>query len=124
MRESRRSRRKARLAYQNRVASRKKAMPFIFLLLSLICLLIGHFNFNNLYWLFFVGLLGFSFTTADLLIALLERFLPSGLVNHRLWNGEGIGGKGLAGLIAGILAIIIMVGIPFLLMKMGVDYIK
>jgi hypothetical protein len=55
---------------------------------------------------------------------LVEHYLPSGLVTHRLWTGKGIGGKGLAGLIAGILAIAIMVAIPFLLMKMGVDYIK
>jgi hypothetical protein len=98
-------------------------MP-IFLLLSLICLLIAHFNFNHFYWLFLVGLLGFSFTTACLLVTMLEYFLPSGLVNHRLWTGEGFGGKALTGLIAGILAIAIMVGIPFLLMKMGADYIK
>jgi hypothetical protein len=98
-------------------------MP-IFLLISLICLLIAHFNFNNFYWLFLVGLIGFSFTTACLVVTMLEHFLPSGLVNHRFWTGEGIGGKGLAGLIADILAIAIMVGVPFLMMKMGVDYIK
>jgi len=105
------------------VRSPNTATP-LFFILSLICLLIGHFNFNNFYWLFFVGLLGFSFTIAGLFVTLLERFLPSGLVNNRLWSGEGIGGKGLAGFIAGILAIAIMVGIPFLLMKMGGDYIK
>lgn len=91
---------------------------------SIICLLIAHFNFNKFYWLFIVGLLGFSFTTACLVVTMLEQFLPSGLVNHSLWTGEGVGGKGLAGLITGILAIAFMVGIPFMLMKMGVDYIK
>jgi hypothetical protein len=123
MRESRRSRRKARFAYQTPAPNKNKAIPF-FLIVSLFCLLIAHFNFNKFYWLFFIGLLGFSFTTAGLLLTLFEHFLPSGLVNHRLWTGEGIGGKGLAGLIAGILAIAIMVAIPFLLMKMGADYIK
>lgn len=98
-------------------------MP-IFLLISLICLLIAHFNFNNFRWLFLVGLIGFSFTTACLVVTMLEQFLPPGLVNHRLWTGEGFGGKGFAGLIAGILAIAIMIGIPFLMIKMGVDYIK
>jgi len=112
MRESRRSRRRARFAYQTPATNQNKVIP-LFLIVSLICLLIAHFNFNNFYWLFIVGLLGFSFTTAFLLVMLLEHFLPSGLVNHRLWTGEGIGGKGLAGLIAGILAITIMVAIPF-----------
>jgi hypothetical protein len=123
MRESRRSRRKARFAYQTPATNQNKAIPF-FLIVSLICLLIAHFNFNNFYWLFSVGLLGFSFTVAFLFVMLVEHYLPSGLVAHRLWTGEGIGGKGLAGLIAGILAIAIMVAILFLLMKMGVDYIK
>jgi hypothetical protein len=98
-------------------------MPII-LLISLICLLIAHFNFNNFHWLFLVGLLGFSFTTAFLIVTILERILSPGLVNHRLWTGEGVGGKGFAGLVAGILAIAIMVGIPFLMKKMGVGYIK
>jgi hypothetical protein len=123
MRESGRSRRKPKFAHQISASTPNK-VPLIFLLISLICLLIAHFNFNKFYWLFIVGLLGFSFTTAGLLVTLLEHFLPSGLVNHRLWSGEGIGGKGLAGLIIGILSIAIMVGIPFLMMKMGVDYIK
>jgi hypothetical protein len=123
MRESRRSRRNARFAYQTSSTNKNKAIP-LFLILSLICLLIAHFNFNNFYWLFGVGLLGFSFTAAFLLVMLVEHYLPSGLVTHRLWTGEGLGGKGLAGLIAGILAIAIMLTIPFLLMKMGVDYVK
>jgi hypothetical protein len=90
----------------------------------LICLLIAHLNFNNFYWFFLVGLLGFSFATACLLVTILEHFLPPRLVNHRLWSGVGIGGKGLVGLITGILAIAIMAGVPFLLMKMGADYIN
>ena len=55
---------------------------------------------------------------------MLEHFLPAGLVNHRLWIGEGFGGKGLAGIIAAILFIAISIGVPFLLMKMGANYIK
>jgi hypothetical protein len=105
------------------VSSPNKAMP-IFLLISLICLLIAHFNFNNFYWLFIVGLLGFSFTTACLLVTMLEQFLPPGLVNHRFWTGDGMGGKGLAGFIAAILLIAISIGVPYVMMKMGVDYIK
>jgi len=123
MRESRRSRRRARFAPQMLVSSPNKAIP-VFLLISLICLLIAHLNFNNFHWLFLVGLIGFSFTMACLVVTMLEQFLPTGLVNHRLWTGEGFGGKGFAGLIAGILAIAIMVGIPFLMIKMGVGYIK
>jgi hypothetical protein len=115
--------RRARFTSQILVNLPNKATP-IFLVISLLCLDFAHLNFNNLYWLFGVGLLGFSFTAAFLLVMLVEHGLPSGLVTHRLWTGEGIGGKGLAGLIAGILAIAIMVAIPFMLMKMGVDYTK
>ena len=94
-------------------------MP-IFLLISLICLLIAHFNFSKFYWFFIVGLLGLSFTTACLVVTMLEQFLPPGLVNHFLWTG----GKGLAGFIAAILFIAISIGVPYVMMKMGVDYIK
>lgn len=96
----------------------------IFLLISLSFLLIAHFNFNNFYWLFIVGLIGFSFTTANYLIMALEHFLPSALVRHKLWTGAGIGGKGLAGLLYGILAIAIMLGFTYLLKIMNVGYIK
>jgi hypothetical protein len=123
MRLSGRSRSLTKVTSRIQGDSQNKAMP-IFLLISLICLLIAHFNFNKFYWLFIVGLLVFSFTTACSLVTMLEQFLPTGLVSHRLWSGVGIGGKGLAGLIIGILAIAIMVGVPFLLMKMDVHYIK
>jgi hypothetical protein len=68
--------------------------------------------------------LGFSFTTAFLIVNLLEHFLPPSIVNHRLWTGEGIGGKGLAGLFAGTLAIVIMLGFTYLLKVMNMSYIK
>jgi hypothetical protein len=77
MRESRRSRRKARFAYQTPATNKNKAIP-LFLIGSLFCLLIAHFNFNNLYSLFIVGLLGFSFTAAFLLVMLVEHYLPPG----------------------------------------------
>jgi hypothetical protein len=102
----------------------KKRLPIIFLLISLICLLITHFDFNNFYWLFIVGLLIFSFTIAYFLITILEHFLPSALVKHVLWTGMGIGGKGLAGLIYGILAIAIMLGSTYILKIMNVGYVK
>jgi hypothetical protein len=98
-------------------------MPFILLFISIICLLIAHFDFNSFYWLFIVGLILFSFTIAYFLVTLLEHFLPSSLVNHRFWTGEGIGGKGLAGLIYGILAIAIMLGTTYLLKIMNVGYV-
>jgi hypothetical protein len=98
-------------------------MPIILLFISIICLLIAHFDFNNFFWLFIVGLLIFSFTTAYFLLTALEHFLPNGLVNHQIWTGEGIGGKGLAGLLYGILAIAIMLGFTYLLKIMNVGYI-
>lgn len=86
--------------------------------------MIAHFDFNNFYWLFIAGLVIFSFTIAYFLVTTLEHFLPSALVNHLLWTGEGIGGKGLAGLIYGILAIAIMLGTTYLLKIMNVGYVK
>ena len=96
---------------------------FAFIVLSIICLLIAHFDFNRFYWLFIAGLLGFSFTTAYLMVNTLELFLPSTLINHRLWTGENIGGRGLASLIAGVLAIAIMLGLTYLMEKMDVGYL-
>ncbi|CAG7857506.1 hypothetical protein MCAMS1_02354 [biofilm metagenome] len=91
--------------------------------LSIICLLIAHFNFNRFYWFFIVGLLGFSFTSACLIVEIWEYFLPPALVNHSVWTGEHVSGRGLAGLIAGILAIAIALGLTYLMKIMGVDYI-
>jgi hypothetical protein len=98
-------------------------LPIIFLIVSIICLLIGHSDFNQFYWFFIVGLIGFSFTTAFIIVSLLEYFLPPSMVNHQLWTGVGIGGKGLAGLIVGILAIIIMLGFTYMLKALNVGYI-
>lgn len=101
-----------------------KAMPIILLLISIACLLVAHFDFNNFFWLFIAGLILFSFTIAYFLVPVLEYFLPSVLVNHQFWTGKGIGGKGLAGLIYGILAIAIMLGTAYLLKIMNVGYIN
>jgi hypothetical protein len=101
-----------------------KAMPIILLLISITCLLVAHFDFNNFFWLFIAGLTLFSFTIAYFLVTILEYSLPSVLVNHQLWTGKGIGGKGLARLIYGILAIAIMLGTTYLLKIMNVGYIK
>jgi hypothetical protein len=118
-----------RLLKKNRKKAFKKKLrikftPLVFLFISIIFLLINHFNSGQSFWLFIFGLLIFSFTTAYFLVALLEHFLPSALVNHLLWTGEGIGGKGLAGLIYGILAIAIMLGSTYILKIMNVGYVK
>ena len=101
----------------------KLLLSFAFISLSIVCLLIAHFDFNRFYWFFIIGLLGFSFTSAFLLVDILECFLPSTLVNHRFWTGEGMAGRGLAGFIGMILTIAIMLGLTYLMKKMNVGYI-
>jgi len=101
-----------------------KYTPLVLLSIGIIFLLINHFNSGQSPWLFIFGLIFFSFTTAYLLVSFLERFLPSALVNHQFWTGEGNAGKGLAGLIMGILAIKILLGGTYILKIMNVGYVK
>jgi K+-sensing histidine kinase KdpD len=121
--KNRRLLKKLRVGTQKKQDFQIKAMPFILLLISIILLWINHLNFGQLIWFFIFGLLMFSFTTAYFLVTILEHFLPSTLVNQQFWTGEGVGGKGLAGLIYGILAIAIMLATTYLLKIMNVGYV-
>jgi hypothetical protein len=123
MTKNRRLLKKLRVGAQKNQDFQIKAMPFILLLISIILLWINHLNFGQLIWFFIFGLLMFSFTTAYFLVTILEHFLPSTLVNHQFWTGEGVGGKGLARLIYGILAIAIMLATTYLLKIMNVGYV-
>lgn len=123
MNKNRRELRKSLKEQKQKKSLQKKLLYFAFTVTSIICLLIAHFDFDRFFGFFVVGLIGFSFTTATLFVELLECLLPSALVNNNLWTGEHASGRGLAGLIAGILAIAIAVGLPYLMMKMGASYI-
>jgi hypothetical protein len=124
MKKNRRLQKKLRKQALKRGRRISQFTPFLLLSIGIIFLLINHLNSGQSPWLFIFGLILFSFTTAYLLVAFLECFLPSALVNHQFWTGEGNAGKGLAGLIMGVLAITILLGGTYILKIMNVGYVK